>query len=458
MIDETKRQHADRRTELAAEASRLLAGDEKRMRVQLEEWAPYDIAHLYPGLTIRERSLLLGALETEALADVISELDTDSQLEALQLVGAARAAEVLNRMENDDAADMLADVPDEAKEYLLSLMTRDESDMVRKLMAYGPETAGGLMTNRYVWFRERYTVREAVEKVKAFAELTKHVHYFYVVDEEKRLKGSLTYRDLVLAREDQRVADLMQEKVVSVPVDMDQEEVAMLFEDYDLLSVPVVDRENRLIGIVTVDDVIDVLREEANEDINKLSASDKTIDFRTAPLTAARRRLPWLLMLLVLGLVSGGIISRFERTLDQVVALTFFMPMIAGMTGNTGTQSLAVVVRGLTAQKQIGRTTIVQLLWRELSVGLLIGAVCGTGIAVVAGWWQASAVFGLVVGISLFLTIIIGTMAGTVIPLLLHRLKVDPAVASGPLITTLNDLFSLTVYFSTATVFLSYLT
>ncbi|GIQ67034.1 magnesium transporter [Paenibacillus cisolokensis] len=458
MIDETKRQHADRRTELAAEASRLLAGDEKRMRVQLEEWAPYDIAHLYPGLTIRERSLLLGALETEALADVISELDTDSQLEALQLVGAARAAEVLNRMENDDAADMLADVPDEAKEYLLSLMTRDESDMVRKLMAYGPETAGGLMTNRYVWFRERYTVREAVEKVKAFAELTKHVHYFYVVDEEKRLKGSLTYRDLVLAREDQRVADLMQEKVVSVPVDMDQEEVAMLFEDYDLLSVPVVDRENRLIGIVTVDDVIDVLREEANEDINKLSASDKTIDFRTAPLTAARRRLPWLLMLLVLGLVSGGIISRFERTLDQVVALTFFMPMIAGMTGNTGTQSLAVVVRGLTAQKQIGRTTIVRLLWRELSVGLLIGAVCGTGIAVVAGWWQASAVFGLVVGISLFLTIIIGTMAGTVIPLLLHRLKVDPAVASGPLITTLNDLFSLTVYFSTATVFLSYLT
>ncbi|ALS26558.1 magnesium transporter [Paenibacillus sp. 32O-W] len=458
MIDETKRQHADRRTELAAEASRLLAGDEKRMRAQLEEWAPYDIAHLYPGLTIRERSLLLGALETEALADVISELDTDSQLEALQLVGAARAAEVLNRMENDDAADMLADVPDEAKEYLLSLMTRDESDMVRKLMAYGPETAGGLMTNRYVWFRERYTVREAVEKVKAFAELTKHVHYFYVVDEEKRLKGSLTYRDLVLAREDQRVADLMQEKVVSVPVDMDQEEVAMLFEDYDLLSVPVVDRENRLIGIVTVDDVIDVLREEANEDINKLSASDKTIDFRTAPLTAARRRLPWLLMLLVLGLVSGGIISRFERTLDQVVALTFFMPMIAGMTGNTGTQSLAVVVRGLTAQKQIGRTTIVRLLWRELSVGLLIGAVCGTGIAVVAGWWQASAVFGLVVGISLFLTIIIGTMAGTVIPLLLHRLKVDPAVASGPLITTLNDLFSLTVYFSTATVFLSYLT
>ncbi|MCG7408870.1 magnesium transporter [Paenibacillus sp. ACRRX] len=447
--------------DLAETAEQILHSDHvsnrANMQEQFKKWQPYDLSVAYRELELRHRSLLIDIIELEPLVDMMRELEPRLQMEVLQLVGRARAAEALNRMDNDDLADMMAEVPYEAKEYMLSLMEQSESDTVRELMTYGQETAGGLMTNRYVWFYNRYTVREAVEKVKSFAELTKHVHYFYVVSEAKELLGRLTYRELVLAQEEDRIEDLMQEDVISVTADTDQEDVARLFEQYDYLSMPVVDDSSKLLGVVTIDDVIDVLREEAHEDINKLSATDKTIDFRTNPLTAARRRLPWLIMLLFLGLVSGSIISGFEDTLSKAVALTFFMPMIAGMTGNTGTQSLAVVIRGLASEENLDRGIITRLLWRELMVGLLIGTVCGISVALVAGFWQSSIALGFVVGSSLFLTIIIGTMAGTIIPILLFKCNADPAVASGPLITTLNDIFSLTVYFGTATLFLSYI-
>ncbi|MDG0874072.1 magnesium transporter [Paenibacillus thiaminolyticus] len=442
--------------DIMAEAIQILEGDEESIRHAFRYWHPYDLALVYRDAMITQRSRLLEVLDVDQLTGIMRELDPALQLESFQMLGHERAAEVLNRMDNDDLADTMAAVSVEAKEFLLSLMKREERDTVRQLLTYEPETAGGLMTNRYVWFYQRYTVREAVEKVKAFAELTKHVHYFYVVNEEKRLVGTLAYRELVLAQETETIQSLMNEKVISVMADTDQEEVARLFEQYDFLSMPVVDENNRLIGIVTVDDVIDVLREEAHEDFNKYSATDKTIDFRTNPFTAARRRLPWLIMLLFLGLVSGSIISRFEETLQQVVALTFFMPMIAGMTGNTGTQSLAVVIRGLASEK-LDKGSVSRLIGRELVVGLIIGTVCGLAVALVAGFWQSSLPLGLVVGSSLFLTVIIGTMAGTVIPLILYRMNADPAVASGPLITTLNDIFSLTVYFGTATLFLSYI-
>ena len=203
-----------------------------------------------------------------------------------------------------------------------------------------------------------------------------------------------------------------------------------------------------------LDDIIDVVFQEANEDIEKLSASGKAIDFNTKPLTAAIRRLPWLILLLFIGLVSGSIISGFEATLEQVVALAFFMPLIAGMTGNTGTQSLAVVVRGLTTE-DLSFKQVIKLVFRELWVGIMIGVTCGVLIAIIAYAWQGSFTLGIVVGSSLLITLIIGTLAGTVIPLILYKFNVDPAIASGPLITTINDILSLLIYFGIATAFIS---
>lgn len=280
------------------------------------------------------------------------------------------------------------------------------------------------------------------------------MNYLYVVDEEKRLVGVVSYKDLILGELEEEIEDVMYRRVVKVDALTDQEIAANIISRYDFITLPVVDTDNRLLGVITVDDVIDVVLQEANEDIEKLSASGKAIDFKTPPHIAAYRRLPWLILLLFIGLISGGIISRFEDTLQTVVALAFFMPMIAGMTGNTGTQSLAVVVRGLVAEQPV-RKGMFKLILREFWVGIMIGATCAVLILLIAYIWQGNFILGLVVGSSLLLTLIIGTLAGTIIPLILYKLKVDPAVASGPLITTINDILSLLIYFGLASLFIS---
>lgn len=420
----------------------------------IEELQPYDMAEVYKNLSARHRSGFLLFLTPRQIAMLVQELDRETQIEILHNLGVEKSSRIMDLMENDDLADLLGTLTVDKTKQFLALMRQDESQTVQSLLRYPPDTAGGIMTNRYVWIRNYYTVREAVDKLKSFAEIAENIYYLYVLDEEKKLVGVVSYRDLLLADLKDKIADIMYDRVISVPVEMDQEEVARVIERYDFIAVPVVDEQNRMVGIVTVDDVIDVVIQEANEDIEKFSASGRSIDFQTAAITASLRRLPWLILLLSIGLISGSIISLFQQTLQKVVALAFFMPMIAGMTGNTGTQSLAVVVRGLVSDN-IDRKTVIHLVLRELGVGFIIGAVCGLLISIAAFLWQQNPVLGLVVGGSLFLTLIIGTLAGTVIPLLLYRFGIDPAVASGPLITTLNDIFSLTVYFGLASLFIS---
>jgi len=422
----------------------------------IDELQPYDIAKLYKTLPEKHRHKFLMFLTIRQIADMIQELEKDTQLEVLHKLGMEKSSTVMDLMDNDDLADLLSELSVEKLEEFLSVMKTEESLTVQNLMQYPAETAGGIMTNRYIWIKKYYTVREAVDKFKSFAEVAETINYLYVLDEEKKLVGVVSYRDLLISDLNDKIEDIMFTRIISVPVEMDQEEVAKTIERYDFIAVPVVDNQSKLVGIITVDDVLDVVIQEANEDIQKLSASGKDIDFNTTAYTAAFRRLPWLILLLFIGLISGNIISNFENTLDQVIALTFFIPMIAGMTGNTGTQSLAIVVRGLAAY-DINKRLINRLIFRELGVGLIIGLINGLLIAVIAYFWQGNPVLGIVVGASLFATLIIGTLAGTVIPIILYHLKIDPAIASGPLITTLNDIFSLTVYFSLASFFITYL-
>ncbi|ADU28614.1 magnesium transporter [Evansella cellulosilytica] len=426
------------------------------LQTLLEELHPYDLAELYRSLPEKHHFKFLTFMNSKQIADLMMELDSDMQMEVLQKLGIEKSSKVMDIMDNDDLADLLAELTEEKLDEYLSAMQKDESKTVQQLMSYPPETAGGIMTNEFVWIRDYYTVRDAVDKFKTFAELTRNIYYLYVIDENKKLVGVVSYRDLLLANIDEKIGDIMFNRVISVPIDMDQEEVAQLIQRYDFLAVPVVDNSNELKGIVTVDDVIDVFIEEANEDIEKLSASGKSIDFNTKASVASFRRLPWLILLLFIGLISGSILDGFEATLEQVVALIFFMPMIAGMTGNTGTQSLAVVVRGLVTNT-LEKRTILKLIWREFKVGIIIGLTCGLLVLGVAAFWQSSLLFGFVVGVSLLATLIIGTMSGTIIPLILYRIGIDPAVASGPLITTLNDIFSLLIYFGIATSLIHYL-
>lgn len=422
----------------------------------LEELHPYDVAAIYKELPEKHKGLFLLFLKFDVLADLMEELDKSDQLEVLNKLGIEKSSKVLDLMDNDDLAMLLHELSPEKKDSLLSEMDTEESNAVQDIMNYPPETAGRIMTNRFVWIRNYFTVREAVDKLKTFAEFAESLNYLYVIDEGRKLVGVVSYRDLLLADMNETIRDIMYERVISVTADTDQEAVAKTVERYDFIAVPVVDDDNVLVGIVTVDDVIDVVIKEANEDIEKLSASGKAIDFDTKTHVAAARRLPWLVLLLFIGLISGRIISGFEETLQKVVALAFFMPMIAGMTGNTGTQSLAVVVRGLISH-DIDKRVVFRLIMRELGVGISIGVTCAILISAIAYIWQGNLILGVVVGCSLFFTLIIGTLAGTIIPLILYRFNIDPAVASGPLITTLNDIFSLLTYFGIATMFINYL-
>ncbi|MEN8700553.1 magnesium transporter [Bacillus infantis] len=432
----------------------LKEADKQQFQGMILELQPYDIARLYEELPEKHRSRFILLLDPEQIADLLEELERDEQYGVLVKLGVEKSGQVMDLMDNDDLALLLEGLSPERIEELLAGMKQEESQIVQSIMNYPPETAGRIMTNRFVWIPESYTVSETVAKMKSFAVFSETINYLYVIDGEKRLTGVVSYRDLILAEPHEQIKDIMFRRVISVQAETDQEEAAMLIERYDFLALPVVEENDRLVGIITVDDIIDVVIREATEDIEKLSASGKSIDFDTKAFVAAYRRLPWLILLLFIGLVSGTIISSFEETISKVVALAFFMPMIAGMTGNTGTQSLAVVVRGLIS-REVDRELAAKLILRELAVGIIIGVTCGILISVIAYIWQGNAILGLVVGSSLIITLIIGTLAGTIVPLILYKLNIDPAVASGPLITTLNDIISLFVYFGIATAFIS---
>ena len=431
----------------------LRDGKIKEFRNMIDELQPYDMAFLFKEMPEKHRARYLSYMTVDDITDMIGELEREFQLAVLHKVGKTKATLAMNKMDNDDLAALLEEMDEELKEQLLSSMEAEESKAVQLLMNYPQESAGRMMTNRFVWIPQHYTVKDAVVKLKSFAEIAESINYLYVINDSKQLVGVLSYRDLILGEPDDKVQDLMFTRVISAGVLQDQEEVARLIQRYDFLAIPIVEENHVLVGIVTVDDIIDVVIKEADEDYEKFAASGKAITFDTKAYVAAYRRLPWLILLLFIGLISGSILNYFEDTLQKVVALAFFMPMIAGTTGNTGTQSLAVVIRGL-AKEEMNKKTIFKLIFRELRTSIYIGIVCAIAITIVATVWQKDLTLGFVVGSSLLATLIIGTMAGTIVPIILHKLNIDPAIASGPLITTLNDILSLLIYFGIATAFL----
>ncbi|WP_366923185.1 magnesium transporter [Metallumcola ferriviriculae] len=434
--------------------SAIAANNRERLADLLEEVQAFDQARLLLDLTTDERQVIYGLLGPEMLADILQELDYDEQLPVVEELGVKRFTQVLNEMSSDDAADLLGSFKETLAEKYLGMMRREDADDVRELLAYPEETAGGLMTTEYVAIKKASTVKETIESLRLIAPDAETIYYIYVTNNKNQLAGVLSLRDLIVAGPGETIGSIMSEKVVSVPVTMDQEEVAAVIDKYDFLAVPVINDDNVLLGIVTVDDVLDVLKEEATEDIGQLSAIRKIDELEVSAFQSAKRRLPWLILLLFVDLLSGNIISFFEVTLNQLVILAAFIPLITDMAGNTGTQSLAVVVRGL-ALGEFTREDVWGIVKREAGTGLLIGTVCGLLVAAIAFVWQGNPYLGLVIGFSLWATLITATLAGAVIPLIINTFRIDPAVASGPFITTINDIVGLIIYFSTATFFMS---
>src|SRR5699024_4731485 len=299
-------------------------------------------------------------------------------------------------------------------------------------------------------------VADVVEKLRHDAPDAEIIYYLYVVDSEKRLVGVVSLRDLIVAPPNAVIKDVMSTRVISVTEDVDQEDVGKMIKKYDLLALPVVSSENHLLGIVTVDDVMDILEEETTEDFGEISAVKGATDINMSAFAAARKRSPWIIALMFFGMITAGIVESFEETLEQILLLDAFVPMIMDSGVNVVTQSLTRAVRGL-ALGTVGKRDLWRMVRREFSTGMLIGLACMALMMILIPLIFGNWLVGIIVGVSIFLTLCIPSVVGAVIPIVINILKVDPAVASGPFITTINDILGLLIYFSIATALMDFL-
>ncbi|PKR78358.1 magnesium transporter [Halalkalibacillus sediminis] len=425
-------------------------------RSEFLELHPYDQASIFDEVTEDRRQQIYTYLSPQEMSEVIEHFDFEDVSPLIIEMNPTYAAHILAEMSTDDAVDIMNNFEKDQVASYLTLMHKEEADEIKDLLHYEEKTAGSIMTTEFVVVNKNMTIREAMVHLRTQAPDAETIYYVFVVDEDKHLVGVISLRDLIISEEDWLVSDIMSDRVVYVSVGEDQEVIAKIMRDYDFLALPVVDFKKHILGIITVDDIMDVMEEEASDDYSKLAAVSDMDRADLTPFDAAKKRLPWLIILLFLGMVTASLIGRFENTLDQVAILAVFIPVIAGMAGNTGTQALAVTVRGI-ATGDISKEGKLKRLKKETLTGLITGITCGLIITGVVMLWFGHVYLGMIVGFSILCSLIVATIAGSFLPLLMHKMNIDPAVASGPFITTINDIISIIIYFGTATIFMDLL-
>ncbi|ALA59817.1 magnesium transporter [Nitrospira moscoviensis] len=418
---------------------------------------PADIAKVVTHLSSpKEKREVFELVRGEAKrGQVLSELDGDSIQQVLADLLHSDIAWLLKDLGPDDVAYILGFLPEERGKEILALMKTEDSTEVADILKYPKDTAGGIMTTEFFSLPEDATAQEAIRRLQQATD-AEMVFYIYVTDKEDRLVGVLSLRQLLTVPPATTLKNIMTRDVISVTVDMDQEEVARQVASYNLLAIPVVEKDGRLVGIITVDDVVDVIREEATEDMLKMAgAIEEDSVSKSSSVGAAKVRLPWLFTNLVGSLLSGAILWYFRFTIQEVVAIVSFIPVIAAMGGNVGLQSSTLIIRGL-ATGTVESTDVWTVFFREVKIGLLMGVACGV-ILTAVGWVWHQGFLGMVVGASLIIAFLVSTSMATIMPIVLKRMGVDPAVAAGPFVTTANDITGITIYLTLATLFLEHL-
>jgi len=406
---------------------------------------PADVADLLSDLKKDERKYLFPLLPTEKASAVLTEIDQPIVDQLLEDVSEERLSTLVDKMDSDDAADIISDLPDDIAQSVLEQIPDDISEDVKELLLYDEDTAGGIMALEFVSVKNKSTVNFTIKAIRKVRKKMKTVHTIWVTDDNEKLVGSVSLTDLVLAKGKSQISKIVSKDIKFVYTDMDQEEVAIFFRKYDLVTLPVVNSSHKLVGQITIDDIIDVVEEEASEDISLFAgASDEELQ-EDSFLKISWVRLPWLMVAFIGQLVAAFIIQQFEGTLIQIIALTFFMPVIMAMGGNSGIQSSIIVIRGL-ATGEISIESTWRRFFREFRVSLFIGMIFGVIMFIVVGLWLGNFMMGLIIGFALNLVILQATLFGGLIPFLLKRADIDPALASGPFITTFNDILGLLIY------------
>lgn len=414
---------------------------------------PADIAQLFDFLSPAEVFQLFDIIDDhEKAAQTLSEAAPESRSHILERIDKERLIQILNALAPDEATAILEELPEELRAELITRLGLKQSAIVEEHLSYPEGSVGRIMLTDFIALPQDMTIAQATDEVRRAKK--SEVFYVYVVDSENHLKGVLSLRQLVIADADKRLEEVMTKDVIKLHPAVDQEEAARVVARYNLLAVPVVDESEKLIGIITVDDIIDVMHEEATEDMLKLVGTVEEDIMTFSPFKAAKLRFPWLFVTFVGGILSSQIIYAFSDTLSRLVFLAAFIPVIAGMGGNVGTQSVSVVVRGL-ATGRLDIKQLWQIVIKEIKVGILLSIVYGVllvlfGLILPYGGPK----FGIVIGLAICVSISLAAMLGAFLPLLVYRLGFDPAVVSGPFITTTLDLVSTTLYLTIATVLL----
>jgi magnesium transporter len=415
----------------------------------IEALRPPDQADLFAGLDEEDQVTLLPELDPANLADILEELDDAEAAELVATLPTDALIRIVDKMEPDEAADLLGDIhPQRAQAVLAGL---EDPDEVRPLLLHPDDSAGGLMTSEFLALRRLMTAAEAIQAIHAWKPAAETVYYLFVVDGHGRLCGMVNLRQLIVAEPSTPIVEIMDPEVISVRAGTDQEDCARLMSRYDLLALPVVDAGDVLMGVITIDDLVDVLEEEATEDIQRLGGT-QPLDrpyLDTSVFTITRKRIGWLLLLFVTETLTGSVLRHFENELQSAVALAFFVPLLIGTGGNAGSQTTSTLIRAL-ATGDVGLADALRALWHELRTGLLLGIGMAAIAYVRALTWGSTQALALTVSLAILAIVVWANGLGSLLPLLAARLRIDPAIVSGPVMSTLVDATGLFIYFTMA--------
>ena len=410
-----------------------------------------DIAASIEGLPEATQAIAFRLLSKEESIEVFEYLDPSVQQTLLEDFKRQDVQEIVDNMSPDDRARLFDELPAKVVRRLLQQLSPEERDATALLLGYAPNTAGRIMTPEYLSLKENITITQALAQIRSQADVRETIYYIYVTDDARRLTGILSLRDLILAQPEETIGSIMTREVVFVSTNTDQEEVARTIQHYDFVAIPVVDAEHRLVGIVTVDDVLDILEQETTEDIYKLGGLEAGGDnyFQTNLFTVARKRVVWLFILLITNSATAAVITNQEDILEKVVALTAFIPLLIDTGGNVGAQSSTVVIRGLNTE-DVRSHEALNIIRREAIAGILLGAMLGTVVIVWAYFLQANISVALAVGISLFSICVLASVSGSALPFVFRAMGLDPALMSAPFITTAVDVLGVLIYLNVA--------
>ncbi|MGI6424383.1 MAG: magnesium transporter [Tepidanaerobacteraceae bacterium] len=419
---------------------------------------PADIAQILGEIKNGNKKLFFRMMTSSKAAEVLEEFDPSDRLRIMEEMTETETIKILENMSVDEIIDLFQEMPSVQAESLLQKLPKEDYKELQSLLKMAEDTAGGLMTTDYVYVLSDVTVNQAIDDVRKFGQEAETIYYIYVVDDKKRLEGVLSLRELISAPRYKKIYEIMHKKVVSVDVEQYQEEVAKTISRYSLLAVPVVNKENRLLGIVTVDDAMEIMEEEDTEDIHKMAGitPEEDIELSKTIWGASKKRILWLVICLIGDMFAGRVIYGFSHVLESMVALAFFIPVLMATGGNIGTQSLALSVRSMATEK-LNRSNIIHYTIGETLAGLQIGVICGLIVSLISYFWQNNIQLSMAVGFSMCFSLMIASLIGVLVPLTFRILNIDPAVASGPFITTIVDISTLVIYFSLSIYFIDIL-